>query len=61
MLLINKIILNFLTKYLFILKAASDGWRIKYIGGNNYEFYKSKKYKISCSEFLSKYTTNFLI
>jgi hypothetical protein len=61
MLLINKIILNFLTKYLFILKAASDGWRIKYIGGNNYEFYKSKKYKISCSEFLSKYKTDFLI
>jgi len=61
MVFINKLIVDFLTKYLFILKAASDGWRIKFIGGNNYVFYKSKKHIISCSDFLSKYKYNFLI
>lgn len=35
---IKDIIISFLTKYFFILKAASDGWRIQYIGGNRYEF-----------------------
>jgi len=34
------ILINFLTKYLFILNAASDGWSICYIGGNRFEFYK---------------------
>lgn len=61
MLFINKLIFDFLTKYLFILKAASDGWRIRYIGGNTYEFYKSKKHTISCSDFLEAYTPGFLI
>lgn len=61
MLRINKLIFDFLTKYLFILKAASDGWRIRYIGGNTYEFYKSKKHTVSCTDFLSKYRPEFLI
>lgn len=55
-----KYILNFLTKYLFILKAAADGWRVKYIGGNQYEFYKSKKNIISCKHFLYKYKPDFI-
>lgn len=36
----HNILINFLTKYLFILNAASDGWSICYIGGNRFEFYK---------------------
>lgn len=36
----RNILINFLTKYLFILNAASDGWSICYIGGNRFEFYK---------------------
>lgn len=35
------LLLNFIKKYLFILKAAADGWRIRYIGGNQFEFYAS--------------------
>lgn len=36
----HNILINFLTKYLFILNAASDGWSICYIGGNRFEFKK---------------------
>ncbi len=36
----HNILINFLTKYLFILNAASDGWSICYIGGNRFEFCK---------------------
>jgi hypothetical protein len=60
MIFISKIILKFLTKYFFILKAASNGWRVKYIGGNKYEFYKSKKHIMSCSYFLSQYKPDFV-
>jgi hypothetical protein len=35
----NKFVINFLIKYLFIMSAASEGWRICYIGGNQFEFY----------------------
>lgn len=37
------ILLNFLLKYLFIMNAASDGWRICYIGANRFEFYNNIK------------------
>lgn len=60
MVFISKLILKFLTKYFFILKAASNGWRVKYIGGNKYEFYKSKKNTISCTNFLSLYKPDFV-
>jgi|688.fasta_scaffold1539790_2 hypothetical protein len=39
----RNILVNFLTKYLFILNAASDGWSICYIGGNRFEFTKTGK------------------
>ena len=32
-------ILKFLYKYLFIYKAVSNGWIVRYVGGNKYEFY----------------------
>lgn len=38
---IPDLLLKFLKKYFFILKAAADGWRIRYIGGNQFEFYSS--------------------
>jgi len=34
----RNVILNFILKYMFIMNAASDGWRISYIGGNRFEF-----------------------
>jgi hypothetical protein len=48
----NKI-LNFLYKYLFILKAAAHGYIIRYTGNNQFEFYlpKSAK-KLSTSAFI---------
>lgn len=35
------VLIDFLKKYYFILKAAADGWRINYIGGNQYKFLKN--------------------
>lgn len=35
-----KYILNFIYKFLFILKAASNGYIVTYIGGNQFEFNK---------------------
>ena len=48
---LNKITLCFLTKYLFVLHAASDGWRVCYIGGNRFEFHNS---------FVNEYESNYL-
>jgi len=52
----NKIILNFIYKFFCILKAASDGWIVKYIGGNEFEFINNKK--IEFNDFIKKYTEN---
>jgi hypothetical protein len=50
------ILLNFLIKYLFIMNAASDGWRICYIGGNRFEFYNNIYYEAnSAKSFVNKY------
>ena len=49
----NNLIIKFLEKYFFILKAASDGWRITYNGGNKFCFHKSIE-EISAKELLSK-------
>lgn len=43
----QQIILNFMYKFFCILKAASDGWIIKYIGGNKFEFISYKKQNIN--------------
>jgi hypothetical protein len=34
---------NFLYKYLYILKAISNGYIVRYIGGNKFEFRKKKQ------------------
>jgi hypothetical protein len=41
----RNLLLNFLMKYFFILQAASCGWRVCYIGGNQFEFYKKLQKK----------------
>jgi hypothetical protein len=50
----SSFILNFIYKYFCILKAASEGCIIKYIGGNKFEFISNKKLNIS--QLLHKYT-----
>lgn len=32
------LLLSFLRKFFFILKAASDGWIVRYIGANKFQF-----------------------
>ena len=56
----NILILNFLSKYFFILQAASDGWRVSYVGGNKFEFYnlKSNVLNTNTNDFLNKYKVN---
>lgn len=34
--------LKFLFRYFFLLKAAADGWRIRYLGANSFEFLKPR-------------------
>lgn len=56
-----QLLLRFLEKYLFILKAASDGWRVSYKGGNKFTFYKllANNDLWNSNEFLSKYKYDF--
>jgi hypothetical protein len=37
------------------MNAASDGWRICYIGGNRFEFYNNIYFKRGNKQFLDKY------
>lgn len=58
MLMLNELLNNFLDKFLFLLKAASDGWIVKYLGGNYYEVYMPKgktKESLSSKKFIEKY------
>jgi hypothetical protein len=43
----NNLILNFIYKFLFIIKAISDGYIVKYIGGNKFDFIKLTTTKIN--------------
>ena len=62
---INNLLLNFLMKYFFILQAASDGWRICYLGGNKFEFYSTLPIQDSgiiegvTGNFIEKYSSKF--
>ena len=51
----KKIILNFIYKFFCILKAAADGWIVRYIGGNQFEFISYRHMNIK--EFFAKYTS----
>lgn len=53
---IRNLILNFLYKFFFILKAAADGTIITYIGGNNFEFKSTSS--LPPNLFISKYSKN---
>lgn len=37
---IHTLVFPFLQKYYFILAAAAHGWKIKYLGGNQFSFTK---------------------
>ena len=58
---LSELLSNFLDKFLFLLKAASDGWIVKYLGGNYYEIYKpntpinTRKKQLSTEKFIEKY------
>lgn len=54
------LLLNFLTKYLFILNAASDGWRVCYIGGDKFEFHNKLQSHSINDTFIEKYTNKYL-
>lgn len=67
---IRSILIKFIYKFFFILKAASDGWIVKQIAENKYDFYKyilksNKlcKVQLDVSQFLTSYAydLNFLV
>jgi hypothetical protein len=54
----KEVLLTFLNKYFFILKAASEGWRVTYNGGNEFEFIQAlKNVKYEKEEFITRYTS----
>jgi hypothetical protein len=56
----EKVLLTFLNKYFFILKAASEGWRVTYNGGNEFEFIQAiRNVNYEKEEFLKRYTSTF--
>jgi hypothetical protein len=56
---IRDLILDFLYKFFFILKAAADGTIITYIGGNKFEFKAPPSLiKFNSNSFISKYSKN---
>lgn len=60
-----EIIVKHVIKYLFALKAAADGWIVRYLGGNIFEFEKSILCKSnqelpSCEQFIKEYFPNGL-
>lgn len=57
----EKVLYSFMRKYFFILKAASEGWRVSYNGGNEFKFVTSECKKMELHEFLSRYTNTILL
>ena len=54
---INSLILDFIYKFFYILKAAANGNIVKYIGGNKFEFNSklhTNKYSQSLPSFILK-------
>jgi len=50
------LILPFLQKYFFVLGAAAQGWKITYLGGNQFSFKKRLGDTIdSSTQFIQKY------
>ena len=55
----KQIIIDFIFKYFFILKAASLGWTVTYLGANKFDFGHSYKKKIDFQKFINNYTEKF--
>lgn len=59
-------VVSFLYKYFFILKAAAEGWRITYIGGNQFQFYKTpvqprfNKHPKTSLDFIKRYKCSLI-
>jgi hypothetical protein len=51
----NKLLLKFLRKFFFILRAAADGWRVIYRGGNVFDFYNQVTIEQSPEQFVDRY------
>ena len=48
---------SFIYKLFFILKAAANGWIVKTIGNNKFEFYKHKSKKCNTiDKFIHNYS-----
>lgn len=58
----TSLLLHFLTKYLFVMQAASDGWRVCYVGGNRFEFHDTCKNRdvIEPHAFVERYRMDFI-
>lgn len=61
----NDILVSFLNKFFFILKAASEGWRIAYLGGNKFKFYSTisratKLKTLHSLDFVKKYYNSII-
>lgn len=56
------VIVKHIVKYLFALKAAADGWVVRYLGGNTFEFEKNIDYQTqelpTCDDFVKEYFPN---
>jgi hypothetical protein len=57
----SNVLLNFVCKFYFILKAAADGWNVLYVGGNDFKFYKKlgKKPPPSTPSFIAEYKSPY--
>lgn len=53
----RRALIKLLSKYFFILKAAADGWRVFYIGGDQFTFTQplNKKHIFDSEVFIKKY------
>jgi hypothetical protein len=52
---------GFLLKYFFILKAAADGWRVSYIGGNRFEFHSKSLKRTNSQMFANEYINKLFL
>jgi uncharacterized protein YutD len=57
----RKVIIGFLIKYFFILKAAAEGWRVTYDGGNTFEFVHNLRNAYGKENFINRYTNIILL
>jgi hypothetical protein len=56
---IKQLLINFIYKFLFIFKAAANGYIVKHIGNNQYEFKVNlkKKKNYTINNFVKTYSS----